>query len=71
VNAPLCVGDFLEPKSCLFPGSDDSRQALEVRRVEKAWSRWQLSQAVAKAMTMAKPYLPFSSSGLDSDPARI
>jgi len=49
----------------------DSRQALEVRRVEKAWSLWQLSQAVAKAMTMAKPYLPFSSSGLDSDPARI
>jgi hypothetical protein len=44
-------------------------RALEVCRVEKAWSLWHLSQAVTKATTMAEPYLPFCGSGLDSDPA--
>jgi hypothetical protein len=39
--------------------------------VEKAWSLWHLSQTVAKAISMAEPYLPFSGCGLDSDPAWI
>lgn len=46
-------------------------QALEICRVEKTWSLWQFRQAIAKAITMAEPYLPFSGCGLDSDPAWI
>ena len=44
---------------------------LEICQVEKAWSLWQLSQAVAKAISLAEPYLPFSGRGLDSDPAWV
>jgi hypothetical protein len=58
----------------LFPiltEARNSRQALEICWVEKAWSLWQLSQAVAKAISMAEPYLPFSGCALDSNPAWI
>jgi hypothetical protein len=51
--------------------SQNSWQALEMGGVEKAWSLWHLSQAVAKAISMAEPYLPFFGCGLDSDPAWI
>jgi hypothetical protein len=44
---------------------------LEVRRIEKAWSFREPGQAPAEAGTVAEPYLPLSSCGLDRDPTRI